>query len=217
MSHSRNLSGSHFSISDQLPKSMQERRLCQLSDFKRLRNEKGNSKVKLIRDKLIVDGKLVDPCLEKNPVKPATAPLDSDDIQWAVTKEQSVDNSKFWGFSREINCIDDVQEGLAGILEDNENSQSTHIVYAYRFVENDNVTEGHADDGEIGASRVLIDELRKCNSNALVAILRNYGGRNLGAKRFRIYRDHAHVLLKGGPPSAILASLDSSSSNGVGK
>ena len=162
---------------------MQERRLCQLGDFKRLRNE-GNTKVKLVRDKLIVDGKLVDPCLEKNPVKPATAPVDSDDIQWAVTKEQTVDNSKFWGFSREINCIEDVQEGLAGILEDNENSQSTHIVYAYRFEENNNVNENHADDGEIGASRVLMDELRKFNSNALVAILRNYGGRNLGAKRF---------------------------------
>ena len=129
MSHARNLSGTKYSISDQLPKAMQERRTCQLGDYKRLREEKGKDKVKLVRDKLIVEGKLVDPCLEKNPVKPVAAPTDGDEIQWAITKEQTVDKSTFWGFSRAVECIEDVQEGLAHILEDYDNVEATHIVY----------------------------------------------------------------------------------------
>ena len=61
---------------------MQERRLCKLVEFKRLRSDKGKDKVKLVRDKLIGDGKVVDPRFEKNPIKPSAAAMNDEDIEW---------------------------------------------------------------------------------------------------------------------------------------
>ena len=197
MSKVGNLVDGRISVSDQLPKSMQERRLNQVPQFKKFRKDLGKQKVKLVRDKLIVNGKVNYPQFDKNPVKPISAAIDTEDIEWVQSEEQTENKSIFWGLGTGITCIEDVQEALAKVLEDEENAHASHIVYAYKFEGDTGKFDGHADDGEIGASRILMEELNNSDANGLIVVLRHYGGRNLGPKRFRIYREHAQCLVKG--------------------
>ena len=72
MNKARNLKGNeqNYSISEQLPKSIQERRLAQLPELKR--QKQSDSSAKLIRDKLIVQQRYVNPMFEHNTVIPLT-------------------------------------------------------------------------------------------------------------------------------------------------
>ena len=93
--------------------------------------------------------------------------------------------------------MEEAQEGLAKLLEDQENASSTHMIYAYRGLdEGENLIEGNSDDGEHGASRILLRELRKADVLGLVVLFRYYGGKNLGAKRFKIFESHAAKLVE---------------------
>ena len=198
MSNVRNLVDASISVSEQLPKPMQERRLNQLGAFKKLRSQHGKDKVKLVRDKLILDGKIQNPRFEQNTVKPMSAQVDADDFDFIQSDKQSIEKSQFWGYSRLIETTEEVQESLAKLLEDEDNANSTHIVYAYKLKDsNGQVVLGNCDDREVGASKILLDELTKADINAFIAVVRVFGGKNLGAKRFEAYRDHAKSLMKG--------------------
>ena len=76
--------------------------------------------------------------------------------------------------------------------------KATHIAYAYKLKDSDRqVVLGNCDDREVGARKILLDELTKSDLNAFIAVVRVFGGKNLGAKRFEAYRDHAKSLIKG--------------------
>ena len=198
MSKVTNLVDGRISVNEQLPKPMVERRLSQLQEYKKLRTNLGKDKVKLVRDRLVVNGKVKEQQLVKNPLKPMAAAVDAEEIVWTQTEQQTENKSIFWGQGTPINSIEDAQEGLAKILEEDENAKATHIVYAYRFTDEKGVVvEGHDDNGEVGASRILMEELCRINANAIIAVLRHYGGRNLGPKRFKLYREHAQALMTG--------------------
>ena len=177
---------------------MQERRLNQVAAFKKLRTQHGKQKVKLVRDKLIVEGKIQNPRFDQNAVKPMSAQLDAEDIEFFQTEKQQVEKSEFWGYSRLVENIEDVQESLAKLLEDEDNVKSDHIVYAYRLKNEDGTTaQGNCDDREVGASRILLNELINSDTFAFIAVARVFGGKNLGAKRFQVYKDQAQFLIKG--------------------
>ena len=105
--------------------------------------------------------------------------------------------SVFWGHECHINAVDHAEEGLTNLLEDEENSGSTHMVYAYICTDADGkVTESHSDDGEIRSSNILCNELKKSGVNALVVVFQNYGGKNLGHQWLEIYRQQTQALIK---------------------
>ena len=192
-----NLAGSNISVGEQLPPKMQERRLNQLGDFKKLKQEKGKEKVKLVKDKLVCEGLLVNPRFESNPIKPATATFDSEEIEMVESEQAEDKGSIFWGYGGKIKNVEQAQEGLAKIMEDSENAEATHIVYAYRVEEaGEGVISGHSDDGEVGASKILYDLLEDSGDQALIAVLRFYGGTNLGPLRFKMYRNQADDIIK---------------------
>ena len=91
-----------------------------------------------------------------------------------------------------------MQESLAKLLEDEDNVKASHIVYAYRLKEADGqVVHGNCDDREVGASKILLEELTTSNTFGFVSVVRVFGGKNLGAKTFQVYREHAQSLIKG--------------------
>ena len=69
-----------------------------------------------------------------------------------------------------------------------------HIMYAFRYTEGDDHIDGHNNDGEIGASKILLDALRSAKVSALIVVCREYGGVNLGKKRFEMYNNIASNL-----------------------
>ena len=204
MSHVRNLKGCEYSVGDQLPKTMQERRLAQLSTFKKVRKEPG-SKAKLIKDQLYINNKLQAPHFENRPIKPVAAD-DIAEIFWFEHDEVYERGSRFWGFSTSIFDWYEAENGLSVLLENATNEDATHMVYAYRYKEGDDLIEGHSDDGEIGASKILLDALKSKNVHALIVVCREYGGVNLGKKRFEIYNNIAGNLAQQARSSGELRS-----------
>ena len=76
---------------------------------------------------------------------------------------------------------------------------ATHRVYAYIKTDEStgDTTYGHYDDGEWGASRLILDQMRSANiSNRLCIITRYHNGPNLGQLRFQIYKTSAEVAVR---------------------
>ena len=69
-SYVQNLKGTKINISDDLPSEMRERRISQIPTMKDLKLKSGrNVKVSMIKDQLIVDGKVKDPHFSRNKLK----------------------------------------------------------------------------------------------------------------------------------------------------
>ena len=83
-----------------------------------------------------------------------------------------------------------------------ERGKATHMVYAYRFLDDDKPVEGHSDDGETGASKILMETLKSAKASSLLVIFRKYGGLNLGQRRFEIYQTLAKNLVQKIEPDA---------------
>ena len=76
-------------------------------------------------------------------------------------------------------------------------AKSDHIIYAYRFLdENGQTVSGHDDDGEWSASQILMELLQdKGINDGILIVTRKHGGQNLGKQRFDIIRQVAHEAL----------------------
>ena len=109
--HIKNLRGSGISVNEQLPSEMRERRDVQFSKFKQLKNhyqQDNGVRVRLARDKLFINDKLVDNSFEKNslpfPNSIQIKPIRFDDLLHTEVKEQS--QSYFRGHLHAVNSIE---------------------------------------------------------------------------------------------------------------
>ena len=69
LKHASNLKGKHFTVSNQMPAEMRERRSAQTDAMKNLRKEhpdRASHKIHLMKDKLLHNGKVVEPPFERN-------------------------------------------------------------------------------------------------------------------------------------------------------
>jgi putative IMPACT (imprinted ancient) family translation regulator len=82
-------------------------------------------------------------------------------------------------------------------------SDASHLSWALRAgLRGGSMAEAKSDGGETGAGNCILDVMRKKGTaGLLVLVARWYGGRHLGALRFRIYRDLT-AEAAGGPGAA---------------
>ena len=128
MRHVKNLSETDYSVSDQLPQAMKERRLSQVKTYKKARQNPKHKNVKLVRDCLYIDGKLQDGKFESNPIFPS-APTSQ--IEFTESEGIYEKDSILGGYAKQINSTKDAEEGLGKLLENIENANAKHIWYMH--------------------------------------------------------------------------------------
>ena len=78
---------------------------------------------------------------------------------------------------------------------------ASHLSWAVRAGSGGSVSEGKSDGGESGAGGCILEAMRRSGcTGLLIVVARWYGGRHLGALRFRIYRAIALELASSGRP-----------------
>ena len=201
-SYVKNLRDTGISISEQLPSQMRERREAQFGHFKRLREEHrhhANVRVRLIRDKLLVNNKPVKNCFENNTLQlvhdPQITPIKFKDMVHTEIFEKS--QSYFQGHVYTVNTTAEAAAARSALLQDPEVAKAHHISYAYLISDETGETSGQSDDGETGASEILrtVIEEKKL-TNLFLAVSRLHNGPNLGKKRFEIIRTTALDVLE---------------------
>ena len=119
-----------------------------------------------------------------------------DDIKRSTLK--TFQKSSFLGHYVPVTNQDNVIPALHSIYSDTRCARASHNIYAYRIKHGDSFTEHYDDDGEYGAGQHLLNLLRDCNAeNALVCVLRWYGGVHLGKARFQYITDAGREALRG--------------------
>ena len=198
LSRSKQLKESPYSMSEQLPPSVREKRAAQIPLMVKLRSEAAKTSsptsVKLIKDKLFVNNEVTTEAFEANPVK-ITTPSDEAIHFNAITHSDRVNvkNSVFQGHFMPVHTEREVKKVIRALHQHETVADSNHIIYAYRFIDLDGQQVcGHSDDGEWTASVMLMDLLKeKGFEEAILVVTRKYGGINLGKKRFDLIKQVA--------------------------
>ncbi len=97
-----------------------------------------------------------------------------------VCVELEEKKSKFLGYSKFVRTEEQVNEFLALIKQ--AHPQATHICYAYVLGQNSEVTKNNDDGEPAGTAGVpILEAIKKKNlTNTLVAVVRYFGGKELG-------------------------------------
>ena len=108
--------------------------------------------------------------------------------------EHMEEGSKFIGFAQKAKSMVDVNKGLKKLVI--KYADATHISCAYRFG-NELEQQGYENGGEIGQGRNILSVLRtKDMENICVYVVRYYGRKHLGKRRFEIAKRLANSSIK---------------------
>jgi hypothetical protein len=172
--HTKNLKGTNFSVMNQLPRELAERRRQLVPEYKQAKQNRHN--VKWIGEKLLLEGKIKE--VRRDVIKD----INTDVIQIAADMKvkrappSSFQGSSFQGSSVKLSNTDHVVPALHAIYGDTRVARATHNIYAYRIVSGDRTIEHYEDDGEHGAGRRLLDLLRDKDVNdRIICVTRWYG------------------------------------------
>lgn len=84
----------------------------------------------------------------------------------------------------------DIQSLIEKITSDKKYAKATHHSWAARLENDGQIWEIKTDDGETGAGAVILRILKKQNFvNTMVVVTRWYGGKQLGADRYKHVQD----------------------------
>ncbi len=100
--------------------------------------------------------------------------------------------SKFSGLLIKLLSENDIKETVNAIKKEKGFTKGNHYIYAYKIKDR----MGKNDDGESGAGKILVEQLSHSKiDNVLLAVVRWYGGKHLGSRRFKIIKNIALELL----------------------
>ena len=198
----KNLKGQRISISEQLPGEMRERRDIMFPNMRRLREEhQGDGmKVHLSRDKLTINNTPVPSPFRVNllsDVLPGEqTPLPYDTLLHTEVVEYS--RSYFQGHVMQVKSIQEAKAAHAALFQEPSVAKAHHVMYAYCVPgksPNDCIF-GNDDDGEYGASEMLLETLKKHGlTECFVAVSRIHSGPNIGKKRFQLIESCAKLAI----------------------
>ena len=185
MSHVKNLKDTGCYIDRQIPQSYNERKQMCLAEFKEAKSK--GLKPMLIDDKLFVNGELkrqhLPPTLPDQLVVPENEP--------EIHESQPVEDSGsiFKGFAAEINNMDDIRTVIDTLLLRSEVSTSTHVMYAYRFSDDEEVMcENFQSDGDWGIGFHMLKFMRDNSiANQVLIVTRMCGPnfKHIGTDRMK--------------------------------
>ena len=188
----RNLKGTSFSVSEQLPPETNERRSHLMPKFKEAKSAR--MPVKWNMDKLTING--VTYAQHKDQADFANA-LPADSIN--EIKHTDIHQERGSSFQAHIVKIDDkaqVVPTLHKLYKNHNVAKATHNIYAYRIENRSSLIENSCDDGEFGAGHRLLKLLKdSCEKNVMIVVTRWYGGIQMGPQRFRCILDVASKAL----------------------
>ena len=188
--HTKNLKDKNYSVFNQLPKELAERKKQLLPSYKAARDQ--NMKVKWAGEKLIINDTVTQ--VKKDKVKDIN--IDTTDMATSMRVKRSppktYDGSTFQGSRVNVATPDDVIPAIHAIYTDVRSARATHNIYAYRINSGQRIIEHYEDDGEYGAGRRLLGMLQKNDIlNQLICVSRWHAGRNLGPVRFNYIEEAA--------------------------
>ena len=178
---------------------MRERRDAQLDALKTYKgiHKDSGTKVKLVKDKLLVGQQVVANPFETNKLQ--SVPTDNipsfSDITHTQIKEHT--RSFFQGHAARVNSFKEAAAVKQALYQSPHIANSDHLVYAYAITDESGIRiTGNSDDGEWAASRLLSDLIaHKIESNIFIAVSRRHEGPNLGRIRFTIISKIAEEAL----------------------
>lgn len=145
------------------------------------------------RGRLLIDDKPYEKVI--NPPKPADV-FRPDKRLWSLGEEIDMvkgedevqAESKFIAYAAAVQDHADIQAAYVRVKT--KFASASHIVCAYRLPGKETHTlQDFADDGEIGAGRVILNVLKEeLLMNVAVFMIRFHGGRNLGPTRFELIK-----------------------------
>ncbi len=195
-------------ITDQQPESVRAKRreAWEMADVYKEKNEKlkkeGKPEVKIEvkKDKLFVNNQLI-----RNPVpppKPAdlieAEPDDLKSMEYIKFSESKVCGEKgstFRGVYTEVSDIPETRLAYRKIRM--LNPSASHVMLAYAIKNGNNIEYGKQDDGEWGGAFKILEAHKENNcENVAVFVIRQFGGVQLGSKRFSYIKDASIGALK---------------------
>ena len=180
--HTRNLKGTGFGVSEQIPPEINERRTHLMPKFRDAKASHVPTKWNV--DKLIVNGIAY------------SKPSDQADFSQSVPSSVAVEDIKHTdihqekgsSFQAHIVTLDDKSQvipSLHQLFTNHSVAKATHNIYAYRIQGQGRMIENSCDDGEFGAGNRVLNVLRDQKAkNVMVIVTRWYGGVHMGPQRF---------------------------------
>lgn len=184
-------------IGEQIPEGSVEMKKQTTARLKVLKdaNEKKafseRSKLQVIGDKILIDGKVEEP--EVSTPLPSQLFLDVDTqktvdtLQSKMYETQTITerNSEFKAISIRVHSIEEVNQAYIAVAQ--RYPASDHIAMGYALREDKQIKSGSCDDREYGAGAKIRNTIFEMKSrNTAVFVMRKYGGVHLGFNRFQI-------------------------------
>lgn len=197
LQHCRNIPRNKgYSVSEQLPRELAERKKMLLPSFKKAKEEKKQPKWSL--DKLVIGQKMQQVPKDKvhdinmNTAEVAAAMIDN--AKHAAL--QTHKGTSFQGHSVSIGNQDDVVPALHAFYSDPRIARASCNPYAYRIKTNSGYIEHYVDDGEWGAGVKLLQMLKTNNvANKLICVTSWHGNQYLGKSKYDLIIKSAEATL----------------------
>ena len=200
MKYVKNLKGKGFSVTDQLPPEMRERKMAQMDTLRKLRNDnqdKANNRIHFFKDKLLHNGQLVENTFEQNTLpKLNTIPMAYEDM--FHSEPITIQGSVFQGHAMTILSIEEAVRARDALYQNPSAAAADHVMYAYRIDREEGIYEtGNHDDGECMGSDVLVRCIQEAKiDNIFVSVTRIHSGPNLGNRRFQMIQQACRDVIQ---------------------
>lgn len=159
------------------------------------------NKIQVIKDKILVDGKLDLP--EVTTPQPSQLFLDAEEqkkvdaIQSLLiqTEPETLKNSQFIALAARVKTVEEVKRCYIAVSQ--RHPAADHNMMAYALREEDQLRTGSCDDREYGASVRMKKKIFELKSkDTVVFVLRKYGGVHLGFERFQVIENIAQKAIE---------------------
>ena len=173
-------------ITDHFPSEMRERRSVQKDTLKKYKDlyRNDDTKVKLVKDKLIVGTKVTTEAFAVNPLKSSPDSIPKHQTMMEHTEILEENGSFFQGHAIKIASLAEAASAKEALFQLPSVSQCDHIIYAYSLTDHTGMkVQGNSDGGEWAASKILANLLEQnLKTNIFLAVTRKHEGPNLGQK-----------------------------------
>lgn len=199
----QNEKGGSYFLSEHLPEEMNEtrRRANELFSDNRRKQASHQLDMNFVRGKLVINE---EPYLKSIHAPTAAEILKPDEALFDRAQEldivkgafNTVSGSKFTSYAVAVESFEDIQAAYMKLRM--KFADATHISCAFRLPgSNTPQNQDYVDDGEFGCGRTILKALKEAQLlNMAVFIVRYYGGKHLGTKRYELFQELSKVALK---------------------